>query len=134
MTDEDLVDLLLKAESDLDKPLEKARSIHPLLYCHPRVFEWEREFLFRRGWISVARSAELAEPGRWKTVERFGESILLTRDKDGGPEMDALRHAAAIIGEPPSLVGWRGGRNSTSTSSRFKEIPVNTFRRFGGIQ
>jgi phenylpropionate dioxygenase-like ring-hydroxylating dioxygenase large terminal subunit len=54
-------------------------------YTSAQVFEAEREKIFRKTWIPVAREAEIAEPGAFIRREIFPleTGALITRDKDG---------------------------------------------------
>jgi len=51
-------------------------------YHDAAILEWERENIFRRDWVLVARTEEIAEPGTFKRVELFGEDIILVRGRD----------------------------------------------------
>jgi phenylpropionate dioxygenase-like ring-hydroxylating dioxygenase large terminal subunit len=53
------------------------------LFTDPDVFEHEKEAIFRRQWLAIARSAELAEPGDYLTYELLGDPIIVVRDADG---------------------------------------------------
>jgi Rieske 2Fe-2S family protein len=52
-------------------------------YTSERVFALEKERIFCRDWICVAREEELAEPGAWRVLEVLGESLLLLRNRAG---------------------------------------------------
>jgi len=52
-------------------------------YHAPDVFELDRERIFFRDWMYVARADEAPEPGDFATVDVAGESVLLVRGKDG---------------------------------------------------
>lgn len=51
-------------------------------YYSPEVFEAEKERIFFRSWFYVCREEAIQTPGRWRTVDVLGESILLVRGKD----------------------------------------------------
>src|SRR5215217_5331731 len=51
-------------------------------YHDAAILEWERENIFRRDWVLVARTEEIPEPGTFKRVELFGEDIILVRGRD----------------------------------------------------
>lgn len=70
-------------QDGLARPLESARSLSPACYTSEEIYAAEIEALVKPGWISVARSSEVANPGDWKVVTSCGEKILLTRSKAG---------------------------------------------------
>jgi Rieske 2Fe-2S family protein len=52
-------------------------------YTSERVFALEKERIFCRDWIGVARAEELAAPGAWRVLNVLGESLLLLRNRAG---------------------------------------------------
>jgi Rieske 2Fe-2S family protein len=52
-------------------------------YTSERVFALEKERIFCRDWICVAREEELAAPGAWRVLDVLGESLLLLRTPKG---------------------------------------------------
>jgi Rieske 2Fe-2S family protein len=52
-------------------------------YTSERFFALEKERIFCRDWICVARAEELAEPGAWRVIDVLGESLLLLRTPKG---------------------------------------------------
>ncbi|MCO6056885.1 Rieske 2Fe-2S domain-containing protein [Pseudomonas sp. MOB-449] len=52
-------------------------------YTDPEQFQREIERIFKRLPIFAATSAELVEPGRYKTLELLDVPVLLSRQKDG---------------------------------------------------
>lgn len=52
-------------------------------YHSPDVFALERERIFARSWICVARSEQLSEPGDYITAEVGAESPIVIRGDDG---------------------------------------------------
>ena len=59
------------------------RTLHRDYYLTDRVFALERERIFFREWLCVAREEELAEPGDYLVRDVAGESILLVRTRSG---------------------------------------------------
>ena len=59
------------------------RTLHRDYYLTERVFALERERIFFREWVCVAREEELAEPGDYLVRDVAGESILLVRTRSG---------------------------------------------------
>jgi len=54
------------------------------LYTDPQRYQRERATVLRRSWQVICRSAEIAAPGDFITWEGHGETIVITRRKDGG--------------------------------------------------
>jgi Rieske 2Fe-2S family protein len=52
-------------------------------YTSERIFALEKERIFCRDWICVAREQELAECGAWRVLDVLGESLLLLRTPRG---------------------------------------------------
>ncbi|MEM7360058.1 MAG: aromatic ring-hydroxylating dioxygenase subunit alpha [Pseudomonadota bacterium] len=52
-------------------------------YISDEIFALEREHIFMREWICVAREEELPHPGDYQVLEVYGESILLLRNESG---------------------------------------------------
>ena len=61
----------------------EASTLPPSLYADPAVFALERERIFRRQWIAVARSESLAAPRSYVAYDVVGEPIVVTRDDSG---------------------------------------------------
>ena len=60
-----------------------ARTLPGEYYCAPEVLAEETERLFRERWLWVARAERVANPGDYFLYEKFGESIIVLRDKSG---------------------------------------------------
>ena len=71
-------------------------------YHAPAVFELERERIFFREWIYVARSDEAPEPGDFVTIDVAGESLLLVRGEDGELRgfYNVCRHRGSRLCDP----------------------------------
>lgn len=54
------------------------------VYTDPERYEAERTKIFLRSWLIVCRSSQVAEPGDFIKWEGHGESIVISRRKDGG--------------------------------------------------
>lgn len=52
-------------------------------YTSPEFLQREKERIFRRTWIVVARESDLARPGDCLPIDELGESLLLVRGGDG---------------------------------------------------
>ncbi len=64
-------------------PLEEARHIPGSIYSSQEVFDLEKERLFMTDWLFVGRVEELPNAGDYLSQRIMGESILVTRDKEG---------------------------------------------------
>jgi Rieske 2Fe-2S family protein len=60
-----------------------ARTMPGRYYTSAEVLREEQEKIWRRQWISVGRTAELASPGDYRTVLIGGESLIVLRDQPG---------------------------------------------------
>ena len=63
-------------------PFRGARLLPGKAYHDDEIFAWEREEIFYRDWLAVARAEELAEPGSFLVREVLDESVLLVRGRD----------------------------------------------------
>ncbi len=70
-------------------------------YVTADVFERERERIFRRGWMLVGHAATFPVGGR-RVVDLAGESVIVTRDRDGDLHAFAnvCRHRGAQLCSP----------------------------------
>ena len=73
-------------------------------YYDPDVFALERERIFFRHWFYVGREQQLEQPGQWITADVAGESVLLTRGKDGALNAfyNVCRHRGSRLCDEPS--------------------------------
>lgn len=74
-----LLELLVELAS---RPLEEAEAMPGALYLDPDLYELELERIFRREWLYVARTEELADPGDYVTADIAGEPIVIVRGQD----------------------------------------------------
>lgn len=68
-------------ESRLDRA--DASHLPAELYTSAEVFEKEKELLFFKDWLVVAREDEFKGPGDYRTYELAGEKFIIVRDRDG---------------------------------------------------
>jgi Rieske 2Fe-2S family protein len=68
-------------------------------YTDPDVFAAEQDAIFHTLWYCALRSAELVNPGDFRTVQVGRESVLLTRSKDGALRafLNVCRHRGGRI-------------------------------------
>lgn len=60
-----------------------ATTLDASWYVSPEVYARERERIFLRDWLCVGREESIANAGDFFTVERCGESLIVTRAADG---------------------------------------------------
>ncbi|MGP4058649.1 aromatic ring-hydroxylating oxygenase subunit alpha [Mycobacterium sp. 4D054] len=68
-------------------------------YTSAEVFAAEQEHIFEAMWFCAARSADLADPGRFKKIQVGRESVLLVRGRDGllRAFLNVCRHRGAQL-------------------------------------
>jgi glycine betaine catabolism A len=59
-----------------------AKALAASWYVSPDVFAAEQERIFARDWLCVGREEAIPRSGDFFTVERAGESLIVTRDAD----------------------------------------------------
>jgi phenylpropionate dioxygenase-like ring-hydroxylating dioxygenase large terminal subunit len=64
-------------------PLASAWTLPPAAYVDPSVWSHEVSSIFRRDWICVARSSQVAEPGDYLAVDLVDQPVLVIRNDDG---------------------------------------------------
>lgn len=64
------------------RPLEEAQALPGSFYTCEALYEYERDRIFRRDWVYVARLDEVPNPGDWHAATIGGESIMLVRGAD----------------------------------------------------
>src|SRR5690349_21311867 len=65
-------------------PLTAAETLPPFCYTSPEFFEEEVKQIFRKSWNFVGRVDEIPAAGDYFTVDLFGDSIIVLRDREGG--------------------------------------------------
>jgi glycine betaine catabolism A len=73
-------------------------------YTDPSIFTLEQERVFESMWFAAVRSADLATPGRFETVDVGRESVLVVRGRDGALRafLNVCRHRGAKLCVEPS--------------------------------
>ena len=68
-------------------------------YTDPTVFALEQERVFESMWFAVARSADIATPGKFETVDVGRESVILVRGRDNQLRafLNVCRHRGAKL-------------------------------------
>jgi glycine betaine catabolism A len=76
-------------------PVTPAGSLIPTLegawYTSPEVFAREREAIFDRDWLCVARSGDISAPGQFQVVQAGSESVLVVRQRNEDHRDEAQR-------------------------------------------
>ena len=129
---------------DALRPFAESRMLPRAAYVDPVVFEWERRHFFGGGWICVARSEQLPEPGDQR-AEAIGEGgVLLVRGEDGvlrafanscrhrGHELmpcgEGAQHRMIIC---PYHAWTYSLAGELRAAGSFKKMPGFDFRRWG---
>jgi glycine betaine catabolism A len=73
-------------------------------YADPAVFALEQSRMFEAMWFAVARSADLASPGSFRTADVGRESVLVIRGRDGALRafLNVCRHRGARLCTGPT--------------------------------
>ena len=84
LSSSDSLDSLGAAElARVAAPMASAWTLPPAAYIHPSVWDTEVASIFRRDWVCVARSSQIAEPGDYVAVDLVDQPVLVIRDDDG---------------------------------------------------
>jgi|HubBroStandDraft_5_1064220.scaffolds.fasta_scaffold00008_47 Rieske 2Fe-2S family protein len=81
-----------------------ARTLDASWYTSPEIFAAEEDRIFSREWLCVGREESVARAGDFFTVERAGESLVVTRDAGGRVHafFNVCRHRGTRICEKSS--------------------------------
>jgi phenylpropionate dioxygenase-like ring-hydroxylating dioxygenase large terminal subunit len=82
-----------------------ARTVDRDVYADPTRYELERERVLRASWLLAGRSTEIRNAGDWLSYEGHGETVVVTRQPDGG--LAAFHNVCQHRG--PAIVGPLGG-------------------------
>jgi glycine betaine catabolism A len=76
-----------------------AKTLAADWYISPEVFADEEQRIFAREWLCVGREETIPHPGDFFTVERGGESLIVTRDAGGSVHAfyNVCRHRGSRI-------------------------------------
>lgn len=77
---------------------EDAVHLPAYMYTSPEVFDREKELLFFRDWIVVAREDEFKDAGDYRTYELAGERFIIVRD--GERKLNAFVNSCRHRGTP----------------------------------
>ena len=89
------------ALNGVSEDAEHATALARECYVDPAFFDWEVERIMKPGWHAVARSNQLPNAGDYRSVDLFGEPIVVVRDGAGRLRAYSrvCRHRAFLIVE-----------------------------------
>lgn len=76
---QELIDLIVEHAS---RPMEEAQALPAEYYTSHSLYDVEVERIFKRDWLYVCRTDEVADPGDWYATEIVGQPFVLVRGKD----------------------------------------------------
>lgn len=97
-----LAPVLEQLRAVVARPTSEAVALPPACYTDPDFYTLECERLFAREWLCLGRSADMAAPGDYLTLDIPGlASIMTVRQRDGSIKAlsRVCRHRAALLGE-----------------------------------
>ncbi len=65
------------------EPLNQARHLPGYIYCSPEIYQLEKEKIFMKDWLCVARVEEIENAGDYLTFNIMNEPIIVARDEHG---------------------------------------------------
>lgn len=65
------------------QPLTRATHLPSYIYTSEEIFELEKEKIFAKDWLAVARVEEIEQPGDYMTFDIVGEPIIVSRNNEG---------------------------------------------------
>lgn len=80
---------------------EDARMLDPSYYHSAELFELEKERIFSKEWICLARTEQIEKPGDFVTVQLLDEPIVIVRQEDGSVQAlsNVCRHRYFPVAE-----------------------------------
>ena len=69
--------------SETRAELRRARHLPGYVYDSPEIFALEKEKIFLKDWLALARVEEIERPGDYMTFRVLGEPVVVCRDRDG---------------------------------------------------
>lgn len=69
--------------SGIRRELRDSNHAPGIIYSSDEIFDLEKKKIFFKEWLCVARGEEIGSPGDYMAITIVGESILLTRNKEG---------------------------------------------------
>jgi phenylpropionate dioxygenase-like ring-hydroxylating dioxygenase large terminal subunit len=78
------------------RPVDDASHVPGEIYYSPEIYRQEKELIFMKDWLCVARVEEIEKPGDYMTFDIVGEPIIVARNNDG--ELRAFGNVCAHRG------------------------------------
>lgn len=69
--------------NDFKQPGGLEASLPSAWYRSAEMFALEKERIFSREWVCVAREEEFASPGDYRVIDVLGESLIVVRNREG---------------------------------------------------
>ena len=69
--------------SETRAELRRARHLPGYVYDSPEIFALEKEKIFLKDWLALARVEEIERPGDYMTFRVLGEPVVVCRDRGG---------------------------------------------------
>ena len=76
--------------------LNRARHLPGYIYTSAEIFQREKENIFMKDWLCVARVEEVEKPGDFMTFRIMDEPAVVARDRDG--KLNAFANVCAHRG------------------------------------
>src|SRR5262249_40900968 len=78
-------DRQLRAEilARLGGTIDEARHLPGHVYTSPEFYELEKDRIFMKDWLCIARVEEVEKTGDYLTTDIMGEPVIIVRDQDG---------------------------------------------------
>ena len=83
ITNMDRVPLTGESLDETLVPVNQARHMPPHMYTSPEIFAMEKEKIFLKDWLGVARVDEIPKSGDYMTLRIIDEPIVVVRGADG---------------------------------------------------
>jgi len=99
------------------------------VYTDPVRFELEREKVLRTHWLIAGRVEQIPNPGDWLTYEGHGETVVVTRQPDGG--FAAFHNVCLHRG--PAIVGKLSGCGARRFTCPYHGWVYDTTGRLVGV-
>ncbi len=80
-------------------PLHRAHHVPGYIYSSPEIYRREKDEIFMKDWLCVARAEELANPGDYMAMRIMDEPIVIARDATGrlGAFANVCRHRGVEV-------------------------------------
>jgi choline monooxygenase len=86
---------------ELRRPLNEASHVPGYFYASSEVYEIEKEQIFLKDWLAVARVEEIEKPGDYMTFRVVDEPFIVARDEQGNLSayMNRCAHRGVAVAE-----------------------------------